>query len=35
MNTVIFDLGGVLVDFHPYEGMKNMSFPMQQHFSMD
>ena len=26
MNTVIFDLGGVLVDFHPYEGMKNMGF---------
>lgn len=26
INTVIFDIGGVLVDFHPMEGMKEMGF---------
>jgi putative hydrolase of the HAD superfamily len=26
IDTVIFDLGGVLVDFHPTEGMRNMGF---------
>lgn len=26
INTVIFDLGGVLVDFHPYDGMRKIGF---------
>lgn len=26
INTVIFDIGGVLVDFHPLEGMREMGF---------
>ena len=26
INTVIFDLGGVLVDFHPEKGMREIGF---------
>lgn len=26
IDTVIFDLGGVLVDFHPFEGMEKLGF---------
>lgn len=27
LDTVIFDLGGVLVDFHPEQGMRDIGFP--------
>lgn len=26
IDTIIFDLGGVLVDFHPIEGMRKIGF---------
>ena len=26
IDTIIFDLGGVLVDFHPIDGMRNIGF---------